>query len=238
MFRYFIKVLYDGGMRRKRWRRKVEKREKSVVDGRELYLGLLRLLLGCLVDRRGHLGKIPFEAHGSFRDVTVALAPTTLNQLALPYTPYIRRMHSLRQQIARATRRAHIINPSFTSTRYLASTRPACEVPQTSSKASDHSAESYLKEEDSSPPADSSTYQVDGSSEAVQRPHKPPSGKYSQAGVGSEEYRMVDKQAPYDPPSAGEGGKNPRVSEKGEGTGRSGEGPEASAAGRKPRGKK
>jgi hypothetical protein len=143
-------------------------------------------------------------------------------------------MLSLRQQIVRATRRAHIIDPSFISTRHLASTRPA----QTSSKASDHSAESYLKEEDSSPPADSSTYQVDGSSEAVQRPHKPPSGKYSQAGVGSEEYRMVDKQAPYDPPTAGEGGKNPRVSEKGEGSGRSGEGPEASAAGRKPRGKK
>ena len=157
-------------------------------------------------------------------------------------------MHPLRQQIVRATRRAHyhINNPSFVSVRYLASTRPAHESPQTSSKASDHSAQSYVKEVDSSPPADSSTYQVDDASGAVQRPHKPPSGKYSQAGVGSEEYRTVDKDEPYDPPSRGEagtgtklryGGKS-RGSGKGKETSGSGEGPGgASAVGRKPEGK-
>lgn len=159
-------------------------------------------------------------------------------------------MHPFRQQIIRATRCAHThyTNPSFISVRHLASTRPTYESPrpQTNSKVSDHSAESYLKEVDSSPPADSSTYQVDDSSEAVQRPHQPPSGKYSQAGVGSEEYRTVDKQVPYDPPSGGEasqklryGGKDQRASEKGRETSRSSEGPGgASAAGRKPEGKK
>jgi hypothetical protein len=155
-------------------------------------------------------------------------------------------MRPLHQQIVRATRRAHYINPSFISVRHLARTHPTYEPPQTSSKVSGHSAETYLKEVDSSPPADSSTYQVDDSSEAVQRPHKPPSGKYSQAGVGSEEYRLMDKQVPYDPPSQGEagkklryGGKNQGVSEKGRETSRSSEGPDgASAAGRKPEGKK
>lgn len=157
-------------------------------------------------------------------------------------------MRPLRQQIIRATRYAHThynTNLSFISARHLASTRPTYESPrvQTSSKVSDHSAESYLKEVDSSPPADSSTYQVDDSSEAVQRPHKPPSGKYSQAGVGSEEYRTVDKHAPYDPPSGGESGQKLRYGgkgqQKGRETSRSSEGPQgASAAGRKPEGKK
>jgi hypothetical protein len=108
----------------------------------------------------------------------------------------------------------------------------------------DHSAESYSKDVDSSPPADSSTYQVDSSSEAVQRPHKPPSGAYSQAGVSSEEYRMVDKRAPYDPPvsSPSDAGKKLRYGGRGQEksgeTSHPGEGPEGgSAAGRKPEGK-
>ncbi|SRR5229473_2829577 len=133
-------------------------------------------------------------------------------------------MRPLRTQIVRATRCARYNNPSFILARHLTSTHATYDSPQTSSKVSDHdhSAESYTKEVDSSPPADSSTYQVDASSDAVQRPHKPPSGKYSQAGVGSEEYRMVDKETPG----------------KGSETSRSNEGPnEASAAG-KPKGKK
>jgi hypothetical protein len=155
-------------------------------------------------------------------------------------------MRLLHQQIARTTRCVRYNNSSFIFARYLASTHPTYEPSQTSSKVSghDHSAESYFKEVDSSPPADSSTYQVDAASDAVQRPHTPPSGKYSQAGVGSEEYKVVDKETPYDPPSQGDaskklryGGKNQLSSEKGrEG---SNEGPnEASAAGRKPEGRK
>src|SRR6266403_1925327 len=156
----------------------------------------------------------------------------------------IPRMRPLPQQIVRATRRAHYNNPSSIFARYFARTHPTYEPPRTSSK--DHSAESYFKEVDSSPPADSSTYQVDTSSDAVQRPHKPPSGKYSQAGVGSEEYRLVDKETPYNPPSQGDankklryGGKDQLPSEKGRETSRSDESPKgASAAGRKPEGRK
>lgn len=77
-----------------------------------------------------------------------------------------------------------------------------------------HSAESYFKEVDKSPPSDDSTYQVDSSSDKVQRPHEPPSGKFSQAGVGSEEYRTVDKQEPYEPPSDGEASKTLRYGGK------------------------
>ncbi|KAH9060991.1 hypothetical protein EDB87DRAFT_1613129 [Lactarius vividus] len=77
-----------------------------------------------------------------------------------------------------------------------------------------HSAESYFKEVDSSPPADASTYQVDGSSDKVQRPHEPPSGKFSQAGVGSEEYRTIDRQEPYELPSNGDASEKLRYGGK------------------------
>ncbi|KAF8272154.1 hypothetical protein EI94DRAFT_1719125 [Lactarius quietus] len=73
--------------------------------------------------------------------------------------------------------------------------------PSLARERGDHSAESYFKE-------------VDDSSDKVQRPHKPPSGKFSQAGVGSEEYRTVDKQVPYDPPSNGEASKKLRYGGK------------------------
>lgn len=155
-------------------------------------------------------------------------------------------MRSLHQQIARASRCARYNNPSFIFSRHLASKRPTYEPPQTSSKVSsrDHSAESYFKEVDSSPPADSSTYQVDASSDAVQRPHTPPSGKYSRAGVGSEKFNFVE--TPYDTPSQGDaskklhhGGKNQWPSEKGRERSPSNENPnEARATGRKPEGRK
>lgn len=161
-------------------------------------------------------------------------------------------MRLLHQQIVRTARCTRYNNPSYIFARHLASTHPTYEPSQTSSKvsgpsrASDHSAESYFKEVDSSPPADSSTYQVDTSSDAVQRPHTPPSGKYSQVGVGSAEYSVVDKETPYEPPSQGDaneklryGGKSQEPLEKGKGTSRSNEGPnKASAAGRKPEGRK
>ncbi|KAH9977618.1 hypothetical protein BGW80DRAFT_766212 [Lactifluus volemus] len=143
--------------------------------------------------------------------------------------------------LARVTRCARYINPTFTSTRRFASAHST--PPQTkNSGVAGHSAESYSKEVDSTPPADSSTYQVDESSDTVQRPHKPPSGKYSQAGVVSEAYRTMDKQEPYSPPLEGEadkklryGGKRSWASEKGEETSRAREGPEGlSAGGRKP----
>lgn len=73
-----------------------------------------------------------------------------------------------------------------------------------------HSAETYSKEVDNSPPSNASTYQVDSSSDKVQRPHE----KVSEAGIGSEEYRTVDKQEPYEPPSNGEASKKLRYGGK------------------------
>jgi hypothetical protein len=118
----------------------------------------------------------------------------------------------MRPQLTRITRYARYVNPSFTSARLFSGTRPTS--PKTTSHGADHSAESYVKEVDSSPPTDSSTYQVDDTSDKVQRPHKPPTGKYSQAGVGTEEYRKVDKHEPYAPPSEGEAGTKLRYGGK------------------------
>ena len=156
-------------------------------------------------------------------------------------------MRSLGQQVVRSARCSrYTTSPTLIFVRHLARTRPAYESSsQRKSTVSDHSAESYFKDVDHTPPPDTSTYQVDASSEAVQRPHKPPSGEYSQAGVTSDAYRTVDKREPYEPPSPGGagtklryGGKSRWASEKGMETGHPGEGPEgAGAAGRKPEGK-
>jgi hypothetical protein len=212
-----------------------------------------------LVGRRGNLRKVPFEAHGGLYAIcdVIASSPSLERQPPTRSAVHLlirRIMRLFLQQIVRTTRCARYNKPSLIFARHLASTHPIYEHPprdgdpRTSFKVSgrDHSAESYFKEVDSSPPADSSTYQVDASSDAVQRPHTPPSGEYSQAGVGSEEYSVVDKETPYDPPSQGDaseklgyGGKNQWSSEKGRETSRSNESPnEASAAGRKPEGRK
>jgi len=174
---------------------------------------------------------------------------------------FVTTMRPFAQQFLRAVRHTRYNNQSFVpvTVRHLASTRPAYKSSPPSqtqtppargvSDDHDHSTESYSKEVDSSPPADTSTYLVDDS-DKVQRPHHPPSGAYSRAGVGTEEYRAVDKQAaPYDSPSDSRGGTGAEAGkklryggkgplEKGGKTGHSGEGPEgASATGRKPEGK-
>ncbi|KAJ7176228.1 hypothetical protein C8R43DRAFT_556077 [Mycena crocata] len=46
-----------------------------------------------------------------------------------------------------------------------------------------HTTDTYSKDVDSSPAADSKIHRVDPSSENVQKPHEPPSGKWSAAGV-------------------------------------------------------
>ncbi|KAI0053760.1 hypothetical protein FA95DRAFT_1467133, partial [Auriscalpium vulgare] len=101
-------------------------------------------------------------------------------------------------------------------------------------------ADSYFKDVDAEAPADSKVHRVDSSSEAVQRPHDPPSGEYSRAGVRTEEYRSVDKQEPYEAKSDGHQQEKLRYGGKDKGTETShpGEGPEgASAGGRKPEGR-
>ncbi|KAA1466627.1 hypothetical protein DENSPDRAFT_831489 [Dentipellis sp. KUC8613] len=108
-----------------------------------------------------------------------------------------------------------------------------------------HTADSYFKDVDSTLSEDPKTLTVDSSSEAVQRPHHPPSGEFSRAGIQTDEYRSVDKQHPYDAPNgAGKdqklryGARPQYLDEKGPETSGSEEGPTGrSAGGRKPEGK-
>ncbi|KAF9226965.1 hypothetical protein BS17DRAFT_776403 [Gyrodon lividus] len=116
--------------------------------------------------------------------------------------------------------------------------------PQTSEPTS-HSAESYFKDVDETPPQDPSLYKVDAASEAAQRPYEPPSGQWSQAGMRTEEYRSVSKDDPYDIPNTPEtklryGGtkKYGEGEDKGLEASERGEGPEGTERfGRKPEGK-
>ncbi|KAK7696112.1 hypothetical protein QCA50_000755 [Cerrena zonata] len=107
-----------------------------------------------------------------------------------------------------------------------------------------HTAETYFKDIDSSPPPSSKTHQVDGSGTGaqIQRPNEALSGD---SAVGKKEYQTVDKDHPYDAPPSSEqesdqilsygGTKNAKDSgEKKDAS----DGPEgASKEGRKPEGK-
>ncbi|KAF9523689.1 hypothetical protein CPB83DRAFT_862485 [Crepidotus variabilis] len=69
-----------------------------------------------------------------------------------------------------------------------------------------HSPDTYSKEADSSPASDKTINKLDPESEAVQRPHDPPSGEYSRAGVKSEEYHNVEgENEPYTPKGGSKG---------------------------------
>ncbi|KAI0658619.1 hypothetical protein C8Q70DRAFT_934153 [Cubamyces menziesii] len=117
---------------------------------------------------------------------------------------------------------------------------------------SKHTAESYFKDVDNSPPASQKTHQVDSSATGsqVQRPNEPLTGQFSRAGPDTKEYQTVT-QATHDydvPPDHG-----PEKDEKlrygniplvdgsqstDEGVSKPGEGPEgASKGGRKPEGR-
>jgi len=103
-----------------------------------------------------------------------------------------------------------------------------------------HSSESYNKDVDPTPPADSSIHRVDPSSENVQKPHEAPSGEWSRAGIRTDEYRHVSKDQPYSAPHQDRryGGKQGWAAEKGPETSHSGQGPEGSESqGRKPEGR-
>ncbi|THH10300.1 hypothetical protein EW146_g8414 [Bondarzewia mesenterica] len=113
----------------------------------------------------------------------------------------------------------------------------------------DHTAESYFKEADLTPPLDSTIHRVDSSSDSVQRPYEAPSGEWSRAGTQTEEYTHVDRKQPYDVKTQnggsleGEklryGGKKPWSEEKGPETSKPDEGPTGKGAeGRKPEGRK
>ncbi|KAJ7612197.1 hypothetical protein FB45DRAFT_940081 [Roridomyces roridus] len=84
----------------------------------------------------------------------------------------------------------------------------------TAAQRSSHTSDSYSKEVDSSPASDSTIHRVDPSSENVQKPHEPPSGRWSATGVdagvkhaqgkgetGMDEYRTMDAaERPYAAP--------------------------------------
>ncbi|KAI0329623.1 hypothetical protein GY45DRAFT_1279411 [Cubamyces sp. BRFM 1775] len=116
---------------------------------------------------------------------------------------------------------------------------------------SKHTAESYFKDVDNSPPASQKTHQVDSSATGsqVQRPNEPMTGQFSRAGPDTKEYETVTHDGQYDvPPDHG-----PEKDEKlrygnipgldgsqstDKGVSKPGEGPEgASKGGRKPEGR-
>lgn len=105
-----------------------------------------------------------------------------------------------------------------------------------SSDKTAHSADDYFKDVDTNPPADSTMHRVDSGSENAQRPHEPPSGKWSKAGTQTNEYRTVNKEEPYDAPGKDRGAKTGYggVKDSNEKAGRTGvpdEGPHAKDAG-------
>ncbi|KIJ69679.1 hypothetical protein HYDPIDRAFT_104271 [Hydnomerulius pinastri MD-312] len=107
-----------------------------------------------------------------------------------------------------------------------------------------HSADNYFKDVDESPPQDPSIHRIDAASEAAQRPHEPPSGQWSQAGMKTDEYRNANKEEPYDGLESGPemklryGGTKKYSQDKGPETSKPDQGPEGSQrGGRKPEGR-
>ncbi|TBU45182.1 hypothetical protein BD309DRAFT_890956 [Dichomitus squalens] len=114
-----------------------------------------------------------------------------------------------------------------------------------------HTADSYFKDVDESPPSSDRTHQVDSTSvgEKVMRPNEPLTGQYSRAGPQTKEYQTVDNDSGYDvPPSEGAEkdqklryGNVPTYSDShstGSHASKADEGPEGSSAGgRKPEGR-
>ncbi|KAI9057648.1 hypothetical protein FKP32DRAFT_1583339 [Trametes sanguinea] len=116
---------------------------------------------------------------------------------------------------------------------------------------SKHTAESYFKDVDNSPPSSQKTHQVDssGTGSQVVRPNEPATGGFSRAGPDTKEYQTVTHDGQYDvPPDEGPEkeeklryGNIPKLdgsSSTDKGVSKLGEGPEgASKGGRKPEGR-
>ncbi|KAL5487470.1 hypothetical protein ACEPAI_5578 [Sanghuangporus weigelae] len=71
-----------------------------------------------------------------------------------------------------------------------------------SGAGTEHTAESYFKEVDESPPASDKTFRVDGTSEATHRPHQ-------QWADPQKEYATVSKDEPYEAPVETNNGEKP-----------------------------
>lgn len=106
-----------------------------------------------------------------------------------------------------------------------------------------HGAENYFVDGDDTPPPSNTIYKVDATSDAVESAYEPPSGPWSRAGAGTEEYRTVSKDEPYDIPGDADvklryGGRERYMEEKGSEMSKAGEGPEGAGRwGRKPEGR-
>ncbi|KDR77940.1 hypothetical protein GALMADRAFT_154983 [Galerina marginata CBS 339.88] len=98
-----------------------------------------------------------------------------------------------------------------------------------------HTSDSYSKDVDSEPPSDATVHRVDPDSDRVQKPHEPPSGEWSRAGVQTEEYRHVEgKKEPYTPKGGDKGEYGARESwakDKGPETSGREDGPEGKSSG-------
>jgi len=88
-----------------------------------------------------------------------------------------------------------------------------------------------------SPAADKTVNRLDPDTEAVQRPHEPPSGQWSRAGVKTDEYKHVEggegRKQPYTPPKGSKGNYGARgdwAEEKGPQTSGPDEGPDAKSS--------
>ncbi|KAG6859048.1 hypothetical protein C0991_001445 [Blastosporella zonata] len=95
-------------------------------------------------------------------------------------------------------------------------------------EATKHTSDSYNRDDvDPTPPSDSSVYRVDSLSEMVQKPHEPPSGKWSRTGV---EAGVGGKQEPYaeEGQELRYGGKESLAKDKGPETSKPDEGPNKS----------
>lgn len=141
---------------------------------------------------------------------------------------------TLRSAISRHPASRRLLHPAPA----LLAEKPPAGAPPSSS----HTADSYFKDVDASPPPDAKIHRVDPSSDTAQKPHEPPSGAWSRAGTQTKEYQSVSADAPYDAPADGGalryGGKERYPEEKGGETSHSGQGPEgAERGGRKPEGR-
>jgi len=102
-----------------------------------------------------------------------------------------------------------------------------------------HTAESYFKDVDDSPPQSSKTHQVDSSDNKVATPNDLEPGETSDMGSQTKEYQTVDKDEPYDIPGKEEeqklnhGGTSRQEPHAGEGNtiSKPGSGPQGDTAG-------
>jgi hypothetical protein len=151
-------------------------------------------------------------------------------------TRHVRRPHTVQMTVLNQMLSRTFRLSSLTRARTLYTSAPTYN--------SKHTADSYFKDVDSSPPHDSTIHTVDNAT--VQRPHDAPASEWSHAGTRTKDYESVNKaEVPYglngdknEKHALRYGGKEKYTTEKDGETSHLGEGPEAKAAGgRKPEGK-